>query len=94
MKRGRLPGFLEVFSSVVEQFDWVSYTYCLMSNYYHLLVKTPDANLSKGVRLFNGADTQAYNRRHQKTGQLFQGRYKSIWLTKIITCLNSTDISY
>jgi putative transposase len=70
--------FLEVFSSVIEQFNWVCYAYCLMSNHYHLLVQTPDANLSKGMRQLNGVYTQAYNRRHQKTGHLFQGRYKSI----------------
>jgi putative transposase len=70
--------FLDVFSSVIEQFNWVCYAYCLMSNHYHLLVQTPDANLSKGMRQLNGVYTQAYNRRHQKTGHLFQGRYKSI----------------
>jgi putative transposase len=63
-----------VFSSVIEQFNWVCDAYCLMSNHYHLLVQTPDANLSKGMRQLNGVYTQAYNRRHQKTGHLFQGR--------------------
>lgn len=70
--------FLDVFSSVIEQFNWVCYAYCLMGNHYHLLVQTPDANLSKGMRQLNGVYTQAYNRRHKKTGHLFQGRYKSI----------------
>jgi putative transposase len=49
-----------------------------MDNHYHLLVQTPDANLSKGMRQLNGVYTQAYNRRHGKTGHLFQGRYKAI----------------
>jgi len=70
--------FLDVLSSVIEQFNWTCYAYCLMSNHYHLLVQTPDANLSKGMRQLNGVYTQAYNRRHNKTGHLFQGRYKSI----------------
>lgn len=70
--------YLEVLSSVIEQFNWTCYAYCLMSNHYHLLVQTPDANLSKGMRQLNGVYTQAYNRRHNKTGHLFQGRYKSI----------------
>jgi putative transposase len=70
--------FLDVFFSVIEQFNWVCYAYCLMSNHYHLLVQTPDANLSKGMRQLNGVYTQAYNRRYLKTGHLFQGRYKSI----------------
>jgi putative transposase len=75
MDRG---AFLDVLSSVIEQFNWTCYAYCLMSNHYHLLVQTPDANLSKGMRQLNGVYTQAYNRRHNKTGHLFQGRYKSI----------------
>ena len=36
--------FLDVLSSVIEQFNWTCYAYCLMSNHYHLLVQTPDAN--------------------------------------------------
>ena len=70
--------FLEVLSSVIEQLNWECYAYCLMRNHYHLLVQTPDANLSKGMRQLNGVYTQTYNRRHNKTGHLFQGRYKSI----------------
>jgi putative transposase len=70
--------FLGIFSSVIEQFNWVCYAYCLMDNHYHLLVQTPNSNLSKGMRHLNGVYTQSYNRRHNKTGHLFQGRYKSI----------------
>ena len=70
--------FLDVLSPVIGQFNWTCYAYCLMSNHYHLLIQTPDANLSKGMRQLNGVYTQAYNRRHNKTGHLFQGRYKSI----------------
>ncbi len=70
--------FLEVLSSVITQSNWVCYAYCLMSNHYHLLIQTPDSNLSKGMRQLNGIYTQAYNRQHGKTGHLFQGRYKAI----------------
>ncbi len=70
--------FIKIFSSVIEQFNWVCFSYCLMDNHYHLLIQTPDSNLSKGMRQLNGVFTQAYNRRHHKTGHLFQGRYKSI----------------
>ena len=52
--------------------------YCLMSNHYHLLVQTPEANLSRCMRHINGLYTQRYNRRHNGDGQLFRGRYKSI----------------
>ena len=52
--------------------------YCLMSNHYHLVIETSDGNLSKGMRQLNGVYTQASNRRHRRTGHLFQGRYKAI----------------
>jgi REP element-mobilizing transposase RayT len=42
--------FLETLGQVAEQFNWVVHAYCLMSNHYHLLVETPDANLSMGMR--------------------------------------------
>ena len=70
--------YLNIFSSVINQFNWVCYAYCLMSNHYHLLIQTPEGNLSKGMRQLNGIYTQSYNRRHRKTGHLFQGRYKAI----------------
>lgn len=49
-----------------------------MDNHYHLMIETPDANLSRGMRQLNGVYTQKYNWRHSKTGHIFQGRYKSI----------------
>ena len=52
--------FLKIFSKVIEQNNWYCYSYCLMSNHYHLLVQTPDANLSKGMRQLNGIYTQYY----------------------------------
>lgn len=70
--------FLSVFASVIKRFNWICHAYCLMDNHYHLLVQTPDANLSKGMRQINGVYTQAYNRKHQIMGHLFQGRYKAI----------------
>jgi REP element-mobilizing transposase RayT len=70
--------YLKIFSSVIDQFNWICYAYCLMSNHYHLLIQTPDSNLSKGMRQLNGVYTQYYNRRHNIVGHLFQGRYKAI----------------
>ena len=52
--------------------------YCLMPTHYHLLIQTPDANLSRCMRHINGLYTQRFNRRHNCDGQLFRGRYKSI----------------
>jgi hypothetical protein len=49
-----------------------------MTNHYHLVVETPDANLSKGMRQLNGVYTQAFNRAHRRVGHVFQGRFKAI----------------
>src|SRR5574337_302848 len=46
--------FLEVLGAVVGQFNWCCHAYCLMSNHYHLVIATPDGNLSKGMRQLNG----------------------------------------
>ncbi|MFC3031026.1 transposase [Pseudoalteromonas fenneropenaei] len=74
--------FLAVLTSVCERFNWVIHSYCLMTNHYHLLVETPDANLAKGMRQLNGVYTQQFNRKYQRVGHLFQGRYKSILVDK------------
>lgn len=70
--------FLAVLGDVAARFNWVCHAYCLMSNHYHLLIETPNANLSQGMRQLNGVFTQASNRRHGRTGHLFQGRFKAI----------------
>ncbi len=70
--------FLETLGDVTRRFNWLCHAYCLMSNHYHLMIGTPDGNLSKGMRHLNGVFTQATNRRHRRTGHLFQGRYKAI----------------
>lgn len=74
--------FLSLLANVCRQYNWVVHAYCLMTNHYHLLVETPDANLSKGMRQLNGIYTQAFNRKHQRVGHLFQGRFKSILVDK------------
>jgi len=70
--------FIEIFGAVIANFAWRCHAYCLMDNHYHLFVETPRANLSKGMRQLNGVYTQWSNRRHGRSGHLFQGRYKGI----------------
>jgi hypothetical protein len=53
-----------------------------MTNHYHLLVETPDADLSRGMHLLNGVYTQWFNHRHDRVGHLFQGRFKAILVEK------------
>jgi REP element-mobilizing transposase RayT len=74
--------FLEVLSRVVTMFRWKLHAYVLMGNHYHLLVETPEPNLSRGMRQLNGIYTQRFNRRHERVGHLFQGRFKGILVEK------------
>ena len=74
--------FIKTLGDVCKRFNWVCHAYSLMSNHYHLLIETPDANLSKGMRQLNGVYTQAYNRSNGRVGHVFQGRYKAIMVEK------------
>ena len=74
--------FLNTLQHVNKRYNWLCHAYCMMDNHYHILIETPDGNLSLGMRQLNGVYTQLFNKRHQRTGHLFQGRYKSILIQK------------
>jgi len=74
--------FLDVLEHVVDRFDWLCHAYCLMTNHFHLMIETPQANLSLGMRQLNGMYTQRFNRTHGRAGHVFQGRFKSIVVDK------------
>jgi putative transposase len=74
--------FLDVLASIVCRFNWLCHAYCLMNNHYHLVIETPEGNLSRGMRQLNGVYTQRFNRRYRKPGHVFQGRYKAIVVEK------------
>jgi REP element-mobilizing transposase RayT len=67
--------FLIVLASVVARYRVSCHAYCLMRNHYHVLLQTPDGNLSTAMRQLNGVYTQRFNRRHERCGHVFQGRY-------------------
>lgn len=79
---GDRQAFLKILQSVVIRFGWLCHAYCLMGNHYHLLIETPEANLSRSMRQLNGVYTQTYNRRHGLVGHLLQGRFKAILVEK------------
>lgn len=74
--------WLETLAEVCKRFNWVCHAYCQMTNHYHLVIETPDANLSKGMRQLNGVYTQRFNRSHRRVGHVFQGRFKAILVEK------------
>lgn len=70
--------FLELVAEAVSLFGIEIHAYCLMDNHYHLLVKTPHANLARAMRHVNGVYTQRFNRLEKSDGSLCRGRYKAI----------------
>lgn len=74
--------FLDLFVEVCERYNWRCHAYCLMTNHYHLVTETPEGNLSAGMRQLNGVYTQRFNRRHDRVGHVFQGRYTAILVEK------------
>jgi putative transposase len=67
--------WLRIFTETSARFDLHVYALCLMPNHFHLLVQTPQANLSTALHHLNGAYAQKFNWRHGLTGHLLQGRY-------------------
>ena len=70
--------WLDVLRQVCDRFNWRVHAWCQMTNHYHVVVETPEANLAQGMRQFNGVYTQFVNRSHGRVGHVFQGRYKAI----------------
>ena len=74
--------FVRLLSREIQQQHWRCYGYCLVGNHYHLMIETPEPNLSRGLKRLHGTYTQWFNRRHQRVGHLLQGRFKSLLVEK------------
>jgi REP element-mobilizing transposase RayT len=74
--------WLEVLGEVCTRYNWICHAWCQMSNHYHILIETPEANLAKGMRQLNGVYTQRFNRNHERVGHVYQGRYKAIMVER------------
>ena len=68
--------FLDILSVAQERFRLRIYAYVLMDNHFHLIVSTPDANLSRAVQWIKVSYSMWFNARHRRVGPLFQGRFK------------------
>jgi REP element-mobilizing transposase RayT len=67
--------FLQLVQGVVDLLGWMCHAYCLMANHYHLLVQTPEADLSRGMHRLNGVYAKWFNWRHDYGGHLFERRF-------------------
>ncbi len=70
--------FLEYLEKASERFSIIIHTYCLMTNHYHILIETPQANLSLAIQWLNVSYAAYFNRKRGRSGHLFQGRFKAI----------------
>lgn len=73
---------LDILELSLSNYQVLLYCYILMQNHYHLLVETPHGNISEFMRHFNITYTSYFNRRHNRVGHLYQGRFKSLLVDK------------
>jgi putative transposase len=74
--------FLGFLASAVRRFGWSVTAWVLMTNHYHLVIQTPEPNLSRGMHWLNGTYAGWFNHRHNRAGHLFQGRFKAVLVDK------------
>lgn len=72
--------FFDTLGKTAERFKLEVHAYVLMKNHYHLLVRTTEANLSRAIQWLGVSYSVWFNRRHQRSGHLFQGRFKSFMI--------------
>jgi REP element-mobilizing transposase RayT len=70
--------FIHLLGKVAERYAFLVYGVCLMNNHYHVIGATPRGQLSDAMRFVNGVYAQASNRRHCRTGHLFEARFRSL----------------
>jgi putative transposase len=73
--------YLRMLRGTVRQQRWCLLAYCLMENHVHLLMETPQANLSGGMQRMHGLYAREFNTRHGRSGHVFQGRYGAVRMT-------------
>jgi REP element-mobilizing transposase RayT len=74
--------FLTLLGQAVKRFHWSVTAYVLMTNHFHLVIQTPEPNLSRGMQWLNGTYAAWFNHRHQRAGHLFQGRFHAFLVEK------------
>jgi REP element-mobilizing transposase RayT len=73
--------YLRLLGQAVERYRWRCLGYCLMGNHIHLVIETPEGNLSEGMQWLHGMYAAEFNKRHNRVGHLFQGRYGATRIT-------------
>ena len=74
--------FLDFLGQATKRFGWSLTAWVLMTNHFHLVVQTPEPNLSRGMHWLNSAYVGWFNRVHKRCGHLYQGRFKAFLIDK------------
>ena len=74
--------FLSILAAVAVRCRLICYAYCLLDEEYHLLLETPEANISRAMRQLNGVYGQSFARRHGKKGHVFGTRFRAQLIEK------------
>jgi REP element-mobilizing transposase RayT len=74
--------FLDFLGSTAQRFGWSVTAWVLMNNHFHLMIQTPQPNLSRGMQWLKGSYAGWFNDRHERSGHLFQGRFKAFLIEK------------
>ncbi len=70
--------FLATVGEMAKRFEIDLFVYVLMDNHYHFLFRTNRANLCRSMQWFGATYTKRFNLRHNRSGHLFQGRFKNM----------------
>jgi REP element-mobilizing transposase RayT len=70
--------FVHILNQVQHRYHWRVHAWCLMGNHYHLVVETPEPNLSAGMRDLNGGYARSFNDCHGRKDHLFGRRYHAV----------------
>lgn len=69
--------FLKFLGQAAKRFGWSISAWVLMTNHFHLVIKTPEPNLSQGMHWLNGSYAGWFNQKYKRSGHLFGTRFKS-----------------
>jgi putative transposase len=91
--------YLLLLGQVVKRHRWLCLAYCLMDNHVHLLIETPEGGLGRGMQTLHGLYAETFNKRHGRSGHLFQGRYgavriesdEQLWVTARYIAMNPVE---
>ncbi|MCD6571407.1 MAG: transposase, partial [Deltaproteobacteria bacterium] len=81
-QEGDYQKFLEILSELSQRYHAIIHGYVLMGNHYHLLIETPDGNITRVMHFLNATYTGYFNKKYKRVGHLFQGRYKGFVIEK------------